>query len=560
MNKFLFFILFYSFSYSQSPKGNQQDDEASYKKCVFFINTNKDSLKFYINKLQRSNDICYRTTGDVFEAKLAYFNKEYTKTETICLETLKKIEHENDECFTSIKISLYTRLFWLKKNLGAYNEAYHFLNKQSEIIYSISPKNDFFYAKELTLKNHLAIIKSELGLYDETLKILKSHLPNLNEEENKDSLKDYHSKKYKANVLNSIGNTYFSLANKKHNATYLDSAATYYQKSFEVSKSFIPLHKDSEIIYTFKKVKVLVAQKKYKDALKLINQYKKINASYDYHQTQYFHKTLCFYNLKKSDSTILYANKIINNKEDKFERNNLITLYDILSNEYHNSNNLDSAYKYSKLTMQHYELAEKNKEKTFQLLYENDFEKAKKLNREIKIEEQKKQNNLFILFALVLIFVFCFMFFYLKNKQKKKQLIINELKNKTKEKETIKKEYNINKELESQILDEIKKINTELIFLKSDFSINMIAERINTNSTYVSFIFNKHYKESFKQYYTKTRIDYIVEKLKKEPIFRKYSIQGIAEEIGYTNASAFTRAFKKQMNITPSAFLKTLDY
>ena len=38
-----------------------------------------------------------------------------------------------------------------------------------------------------------------------------------------------------------------------------------------------------------------------------------------------------------------------------------------------------------------------------------------------------------------------------------------------------------------------------------------------------------------------------------------YSIQALAEELGYTNASAFTRAFKKQIGVTPSVFLKSLD-
>ncbi|WP_366943585.1 helix-turn-helix domain-containing protein [uncultured Polaribacter sp.] len=35
-------------------------------------------------------------------------------------------------------------------------------------------------------------------------------------------------------------------------------------------------------------------------------------------------------------------------------------------------------------------------------------------------------------------------------------------------------------------------------------------------------------------------------------------MKSLAEEIGYTNASAFARAFKKYKGITPSEYLKML--
>ncbi|WP_416370340.1 helix-turn-helix domain-containing protein [Tenacibaculum ovolyticum] len=86
-----------------------------------------------------------------------------------------------------------------------------------------------------------------------------------------------------------------------------------------------------------------------------------------------------------------------------------------------------------------------------------------------------------------------------------------------------------------------------------------MADSLKTNTTYISFVFNKHNEESFSQYYTKRKIEYIIDQLKTNATYRKYSIQALAEEIGYTNASAFTRAFKKQIGVTPSAFLKSLN-
>ena len=110
----------------------------------------------------------------------------------------------------------------------------------------------------------------------------------------------------------------------------------------------------------------------------------------------------------------------------------------------------------------------------------------------------------------------------------------------------------------NKILAKIEEIELTHEYLSHDFSINSIAGAVNTNSTYISFVFNKHHEQSFKQYYTQKKIGYAVELLKKDKAYRKFSIEGLAKEVGYNSASAFTRAFKKHLHITPSDYIKTL--
>ena len=94
--------------------------------------------------------------------------------------------------------------------------------------------------------------------------------------------------------------------------------------------------------------------------------------------------------------------------------------------------------------------------------------------------------------------------------------------------------------------------------MHSEFNINVLAKKLNTNTSYLSYIINTVKNKSFKQYITELKIDFLLEKLKEEKKYRNYTIKSLAEEIGYTNASAFTRAFKKHKGITPSEYIKSL--
>ena len=122
-----------------------------------------------------------------------------------------------------------------------------------------------------------------------------------------------------------------------------------------------------------------------------------------------------------------------------------------------------------------------------------------------------------------------------------------------------KKEYNIDKKLENKFLKGINELKKSTDFLDPGFSIKVLSKKLNTNTSYLSYIINKEFNQSFKQYITELRIEYLIKKLTRESKYKNYTIKSLGEEIGYTNASAFTRAFKKYKGITPSEFIKYLN-
>lgn len=52
---------------------------------------------------------------------------------------------------------------------------------------------------------------------------------------------------------------------------------------------------------------------------------------------------------------------------------------------------------------------------------------------------------------------------------------------------------------------------------------------------------------------------FVIDKLNEDSIFRKYTVQAIAQEIGFNNSEAFSKAFYKKTGIYPSYFIKELE-
>ena len=95
-------------------------------------------------------------------------------------------------------------------------------------------------------------------------------------------------------------------------------------------------------------------------------------------------------------------------------------------------------------------------------------------------------------------------------------------------------------------------------FLKQDCNSYNVAKKINTNTSYLSKVINSHFGKNFNTYINDLRINYTIVRLKDDVIFRSYSIQSIAEEVGYKSADSFTKYFKKDTGLNPSFYIKNI--
>jgi len=136
----------------------------------------------------------------------------------------------------------------------------------------------------------------------------------------------------------------------------------------------------------------------------------------------------------------------------------------------------------------------------------------------------------------------------LKNKKKFEALMTQLDKNKHK------KQLVFSKSEDPKVMEILIRLNEyekKEFFLDTSMTLNQLAKKINTNTTYLSRVINQEKKCSFSKYITNLRIDYSLYKLKTDEKFRSYSISGIASEVGFNNIPPFIK--------DPSYFIKQLN-
>ncbi|WGD35682.1 AraC family transcriptional regulator [Olleya sp. YS] len=191
----------------------------------------------------------------------------------------------------------------------------------------------------------------------------------------------------------------------------------------------------------------------------------------------------------------------------------------------------------------------------------------------IKSESNKKGNYLKYLALVASIVILALLFFLLKFYRNKKQneIKFQELLSKFNTSDSNTKivdtkdevldestSTEVNEEVKQQILEGLLKLEEQEYFLKKECNSYNVAKKIKTNTSYLSKVINAHYQKNFNTYINDLRINYAIIRLKEDSRFRSFSIQSIAEELGYKSADSFTKYFKQHTDLNPSFYIKQL--
>lgn len=338
-------------------------------------------------------------------------------------------------------------------------------------------------------------------------------------------------------------------------------------------------------------IRTLVAEKKYKEALALIQKNQNLQSDLyptfamqlnqiqseienqpskiDFKDNSYF-KFLSNINLLKSkiktkdfqESDLLVLKKQNPQYGDVFYRD----LYKYWSQEVCNGGNAEDCFRVRKEYIRLLKLSISD----LQNARVNIINLIDQKEKQINLSEKDFQNKiLFALFVIGFLSVIGYLIYFLVLKNRIK-MVNSEIEKR-----------NISDEYEQKLSDQLKDFQASNVFVIPEKTENLIlskldvfekskevtnphlslavlAKRLDTNSKYLSEIINKHKQKNFSNYLNELRVRYIVDKLENNPEYLQYKTSYLAEEAGFASRTTFTTIFKNVTGTSPSQFIDQL--
>ena len=111
-------------------------------------------------------------------------------------------------------------------------------------------------------------------------------------------------------------------------------------------------------------------------------------------------------------------------------------------------------------------------------------------------------------------------------------------------------------ELKEELL---KLLKEDKIYKENGISLDLLSEKLGTSRHNTSQVINEHFNMNFYELMNKFRIDEAVELMKNEKD-NNLTIIDIAYKVGFNNKVTFNKSFKKALSVTPSQYIKSLNF
>lgn len=522
--------------------------------------------KAYAEALEISNskNELFRFYGKYYIANYFYNKSEFIYSRKLIITLIESIEKseidKSSKVYQDFLRMCVNKLFYIHKNLGEYDMALFYLDKYKSSL----PNNHF--------NEQYGLIKVAMGDYDNGIALLKKELKTSHHLKLGIGEKKVMNKKLFADKYNIIGEAYQKYYIQTKDKVFLDSANYYFNVAAKMmlEANFQP--EFTKALLSMREAKSAALAGNYEKSLSLYRKRKKYPVIQDNIRTeQLFDLGMadCFHHLKQVDSALFYCNKFIKSYQfTKVSKENLLMSYNILTQCYNDKNDSKKAYLYAQKSLELIQSIEGIKSKSLNFLHNYDLNIIKEESKKVIASKNYFKISLFGILIILVVVISSFYYYYKEQKEKYYRflMIIQNLK----ESQVLDNNLQIDKtepqpkqtldvELIEKIASGLKKLELKETFLDPNFKLAFVAKKLNTNTAYLSQYFNQVMQKTFSEYTQELRIHYVLQKLKDAPYFRKYTLQAIAEEVGYKDANTLVRVFKKQTGLSPNYFIEKLE-
>ncbi|WP_282043936.1 helix-turn-helix domain-containing protein [Winogradskyella flava] len=555
---FCFFIFLYLFAFQVS---NSQD----YKKEFYKIQQASDTLaKTYIDSLVVTNIPNAKAFSLSAQAYLLVKEKKYVQIDSLFELTFKELKKIGDG-----------RLFLEEKLHVLYFYGYYLITKHDTKIVNDIINQGLEHSLELDdiemqirFQNLQARYYNLIELREQALKMTREAIQKLKLSQNQ--LDDWFFKDH-------LTTMYLNGANRSASLYLLDSIK--YRTYVDTTEAF--LKNASKFIKTYNVNPNPIQQIQLMGISGAVEFYKK-----NYHQSiEYYEKCLIIASnngLKKkifqSKYKIAECNFFLGNYStakqvfDELSQDEL-NQYRLVINRirinyyyaliYQELGDTEKSLKYSKAfndeSHSHYRDMSEEKLNSF---ITNELKSKQKIINDLDIANKKvRQKDQYIAIGLIALgVVLITVFFYVKRQKNHFKVKVNKLLTHidSLENNDQYQTVTIEEEKAKTILTKLKKIEKQQLFTSQNYSLNKVAKKIGSNSTYVSQAVNTYWNKSFTEYTNELRINYILLKIKNDKQYQKFKLEAIAQSVGYKSLRSFNKHFKAQTGLSPKSYITLL--
>ncbi|MDI9256396.1 helix-turn-helix domain-containing protein [Flavobacterium sedimenticola] len=565
MHKIIFhFVMLLFFSSALA----QELNERQIKKTRYIqeqLIANPDKAYAEALAISKDKDELFRFFGRYYVANYFYNKSEFTKAKQQLMALIATIEKsdldKSSKVYQALTGMCVNKLFYIHKNLGEYDLALFYLDKYKKRL----PNSHF--------NEQYGLIKVAMGDYVNGIALLKQELKTSPHLKLGVGEKRVMNKKLFADKYNFIGEAYQQYYIQSKKAVYLDSANHHFNiaANMLLQENFYPEY--TKALLYMREAKSAALAGHYVQSLSLYRKGKKYPVIQEHIRTvQLFDLGMadCFYHVKQVDSAFFYCEKYIKSYPvTKVSKENLLMAYNIMTQCYNEKNDAKNAYRYAQKSLALIQSIEGIKNKSLNFLHNYDLNKIKEESNAVIAAKNYFKISLFSILIVLAIVVFSFYFYYKDQKEKHYRFlkIIQNLKDskisgidKAPDNTTeAQPKPLMDDELIDKLASGLKKLEQKEAFLDPNFKLGFVAKKLNTNTAYLSQYFNQVMQKTFSEYTQELRIHYVLQKLVEAPYFRKYTLQAIAEEVGYKDANTLVRVFKKQTGLSPNYYIEKLE-
>ena len=112
---------------------------------------------------------------------------------------------------------------------------------------------------------------------------------------------------------------------------------------------------------------------------------------------------------------------------------------------------------------------------------------------------------------------------------------------------------------EENLVEKIRAVfEKEEVFMEDELTLASLAQKLNTNTTYLSNVINQTYGKGFRRVVNEYRVQRVLECFERGE-FRTLTIFAIAQKAGFKSKSSFNSAFLQYTGVTPTFYIKNLE-